>query len=154
VLPYATVCTQCIMPAAASLTVQAAAWSDAFGSRPVLSGLLQARTQVWLSAAGLIGPVVGGLLASRSRSAGFFICMALCAVQTAVVTGVVESLPSSKRQPFRGVFASANPLRGVSILFRNGPGLRRLALAAVSAYLMRRPDLNVRLTGRRTAENA
>ena len=34
--------------------------SDAFGSRPTLSGNLQASTQVWTSAAGLVGPVVGG----------------------------------------------------------------------------------------------
>ena len=119
---------QCIMPAAASLTVQAAAWSDAFGSRPTLSANLQATTQIWTSAAGLIGPIVGGVLATYSRAAGFFICMGLCAAQTLVVLTIEETLPPDKRRPFR--FTSANPLSGLSILFRNGRGLRRLALAA------------------------
>ena len=119
---------QCIMPAAASLTVQAASWSDAFGSRPTLSANLQATTQIWTSAAGLIGPVIGGALAGWSRTAGFFICMGLCAAQTLVVLTIKETLPAEKRRPFR--FKSANPLSGLSILFRNGRGLRRLALAA------------------------
>lgn len=119
---------QCIMPAAASLTVQAAAWSDAFGSRPALSSNLQATTQVWTSAAGLIGPVIGGFLATKSRTAGFFICMGLCAFQTLVVLTIKETLPPERRKPFR--VTSANPVTGLSLLMRNGPGLRRLALAA------------------------
>ena len=119
---------QCIMPAAASLTVQAAAWSDAFGSRPTLSSNLQATTQVWTSAAGLIGPIIGGALATQSQRAGFFICMGLCAVQTVVVLTIKETLPPERRRPFR--FTSANPISGLSMLMRNGTGLRRLALAA------------------------
>lgn len=110
------------MPAAASLTVQAAAWSDAFGSRPTLSANLQATTQIWTSAAGLIGPVIGGVLATYSRTAGFFICMGLCAAQTLVVLTIEETLPPEKRRPFR--FSSASPFSGLSILFRNGRGLR------------------------------
>ena len=119
---------QCIMPCRCFMTVQKAAWDDAFGSRPTLSGSLQARAQVWTSAAGLIGPIIGGLLSTQHRTAGFFICMALCGFQTLVVLSTEESLPKNKRRPFR--FKSANPLRGIGLLVRNGPGLRRLALAA------------------------
>jgi hypothetical protein len=119
---------QCIMPSAASLTVQAAAWSDAFGSRPALSANLQARTQFWVSAGGLVGPMVGGLLATRSHSAGFFVCMGLCLFQSMIVLACEETLPPPKRKPFAGVRVAANPVRGLQLLFTHGPGLRRLAL--------------------------
>eukprot|EP01047_Picozoa_sp_COSAG01_P053535 COSAG01_NODE_5750_length_4058_cov_1.778030_1_plen_365_part_00 len=131
---------QCIMPAAASLTVQAAAWSDAFGSRPALSANLQARTQFWVSAGGLVGPMVGGLLATRSHSAGFFVCMGLCLFQSMIVLACEETLPPPKRKPFAGVRVAANPVRGLRLLFTHGPGLRRLALVGTcTARCLRYP---------------
>ena len=37
-----------------------------------------------------------GLLSTRSRTAGFFICMGLCVAQTLLVLTIKESLPPAR----------------------------------------------------------
>eukprot|EP01043_Picozoa_sp_COSAG02_P025964 COSAG02_NODE_1480_length_12399_cov_250.195935_4_plen_411_part_00 len=111
-----------------SLSVQAASFADVFGTRPELSSQLAARSQIFVSAAGLIGPLLGAAIVLRSRLAGWYAGAIAGAIETLIVLAMSETLKPEKRTPFK--WANANPFGSLSLLFRHGPGLRRLALSS------------------------
>ena len=113
-----------------SLSVQAASFADVFGSRPELSSQLAARSQIFVSAAGLVGPLLGAAIVVRSRLGGWYAGAAAGALETVIVLSMSETLKPEKRTPFR--WRNANPFGSLSLLFRHGPGLRRLALSALT----------------------
>ena len=65
-----------LLPLDGSMKVADAAWADIFGGRPDLSAKLQAQTQVYVSAAGLLGPIVGAQITQHAHiSVAFMVGM-------------------------------------------------------------------------------
>ena len=112
-----------------SLSVQAASLADVFGTRPELSSQLAARSQIFVSAAGLVGPLLGAAIVVRSRLGGWYAGAIAGAIETVIVLSMSETLKPEKRTPFK--WANANPFGSLTLLFRHGPGLRRLALSSL-----------------------
>lgn len=116
-----------------TLSVQEAAWADVFGDRPELSARLKASNQVWTGIAGLVGPVVGAQISSRSPILGFYVSSVMCVIESFMVMASQESLAKHERKPFAGVMPllrMANPFSSISLLFTNGRGLRSLGISA------------------------
>ena len=116
-----------------TLSVQEAAWADVFGDRPELSARLKASNQVWTGIAGLVGPVVGAQISSRSPVFGFYVSSVMCVIESVMVMISKESLAKEERKPFAGVMPllrTANPFSSISLLFTNGRGLRSLGISA------------------------
>ena len=114
----------------ATITVQNAAFDDVFGDRPEFASQLQAKIGGTTGIGGFLGHPLGILLSTRGLVAtAFWLPASMMAAQAALfVLCSPETLPPSKRKPFR--YATANPIASIRMLFGNGPGLRRLALAA------------------------
>ena len=106
-------------------SVHQAALDDLFALRPGLSAQVQATNSAWTSAVGLIAPIIGAELGRRSTSVALAVSAMIGALQLPVLLMGKETLHPSKRMPFQ--LRKADPLRNIGVLFRNGPGLRRLA---------------------------
>ena len=106
--------------------VFAAAHSDVFGERPQLSARIKSRDGMYISIAGVCGPIVTVLV---SRTVGLaateHLCSVLAAASIVLQLANKETLTPAKRKPFS--LSQANPFANVHLLFTNGPGLRRLA---------------------------
>ena len=116
-----------------TMSVQEAAWADVFGDRPELSARLKASNQIWTGIAGLVGPVIGAQMSTRSPILGFYVSSVMCVVEAFMVMGSQESLSVEERKPFAGfmpLLKRANPFSSIGLLFTNGPGLRSLGIAA------------------------
>ena len=115
-----------------TLSVQEAAWADVFGSRPELSSRLKASNQVWTGISGLVGPVLGAEILKRfGPAAGFQLASLVCAIEGVMVLCTRESNPAGgkSRKPFL-LSKAGNPFASIGVLFRHGPGLRGLSIAA------------------------
>jgi DHA1 family tetracycline resistance protein-like MFS transporter len=123
----------------ASLTIQNAAFNDIFGDRPELSAEISSRIGGTTGIGGFLGPILGIFLNQRFADGGprariyhiaAFWLPALIMVAQAIVFVVArpESLPPENRKPFR--YATANPLASGALLFKNGPGMAKLAISA------------------------
>jgi MFS family permease len=116
------------LPLDGSMKVADAAWADVFGERPDLSAKLQAQTQVFVSAAGLLGPILGAQITRRANyNWAFVFGMAMALAQSLLIATGVETLPPGRRKRF--TVSKINPFKGLGLLFTNGPGLRRLAIS-------------------------
>ena len=106
--------------------VFAAAHSDVFGERPQLSARIKSRDGMYISIAGVCGPIVTVLV---SRTVGLaateHLCSVLAGASIVLQLANKETLTPAKRKPFS--LSQANPFANVHLLFTNGPGLRRLA---------------------------
>ena len=107
--------------------VQHAAFDDLFSARPALNAQVQARNSAWTSSVGLIAPILGAEIGRRSLRLALVASAVVGALQIPLMLLGKETLHPSQRKPFQ--LAKADPLRNLSVLFRNGPELRRLALA-------------------------
>ena len=112
---------------AGAFSVQQSALDDVFGSRPTLRARIQTSDAVWTSAVGLIAPIVGAEIARRDTQLAMILSTAVWALQIPVLLFSTETLPRQQQKPFS--LCKADPLRNISVLFRNGPGLRRLTIA-------------------------
>jgi Na+/melibiose symporter-like transporter len=115
---------------AGTWAVFAASHADLFGNRPELSSRIQAADGLWVNAVGVLGGVLTTLITrTLGLNAGQTICAVLVLVEMCILQSMPETLPKSERKPFKlGAFITrANPLSNVLLLFRKGPGLRRLA---------------------------
>jgi hypothetical protein len=83
--------------------------------------------QVWVSAAGLASPILGAQIALRSRNGSFAAGIAMALAQCGIVLTGPETLDAAKRLKFN--VGKINPFKGMSLLFMNGAGLRRLAIS-------------------------
>ena len=105
---------------------------DRFGSRPALRAAVSAHTGVWHGAAGLVSPVLGALIYRRHRRAGLLLSIVCVACCLGVVQLMSESLLPSDRarrcSPDRFV---QNPLRNITVLFKNSRKLAMLSIAEV-----------------------
>ena len=110
-------------------SVHQAALDDLFATRPGLSAQVQATNSAWTSAVGLIAPIIGAELGRRSPSVALAVSAMIGALQLPVLLMAKETLHPSKRMPFQ--LRKADPLRNIGVLFRNGPGLRRLAVTNI-----------------------
>lgn len=78
--------------------------------------------------AGFITPFIGVFLAARSRPLSFHIGAVMCLLQIGVCIWHGETLPASARKPLS--IEAVSPFSSFDLLFRNGPGLRRLGYCA------------------------
>ena len=108
--------------------VEDAFFADLFGERPELSGRIRSRNGFWAGIAGFVAPFVGIWCAARSRLGTIWLGAVSCLLQCAVILWHGDTLPVAKRRPFK--LAMANPFSSLTLLFRNGPGLRRLGYCA------------------------
>jgi hypothetical protein len=133
---------------------ETAAWADIFGERPELSARIRAKYMGLTGAVGtLFFPLVGAYVNHRSAASShpvfgrgnlsFLLAMACAVSQTAMALTIPETCPDeagrqalaaigqtvAERKPFS--LLMANPLSNALILFRNGPGLRGLAVAQI-----------------------
>ena len=108
--------------------VEDAFFADLFGERPELSGRIRSRNGFWAGIAGFVAPFVGIWCAARSRLGTIWLGAVSCLLQCAVILWHGDTLPVAKRRPFK--LATANPFSSLTLLFRNGPGLRRLGFCA------------------------
>ena len=110
-------------------SVQQAALDDLFADRPGVSAQVQSTNSAWISAVGLTAPIIGAELSRRSTSLALALSAAIGALQLPLLLFGKETLRPSKRMPFQ--LRKADPLRNIMVLFRNGPGLRRLAFTNI-----------------------
>jgi DHA1 family tetracycline resistance protein-like MFS transporter len=110
-------------------SVHQAALDDMFAHRPGVSAQVQATNSAWISAVGLTAPIIGAELSRRSTSLALMLSAMVGALQLPVLLLGKETLHPSKRMPFQ--LRKADPLRNIMVLFRNGPGLRRLAITNI-----------------------
>lgn len=110
-------------------SVQQAALDDLFADRPGVSAQVQSTNSAWISAVGLTAPIIGAELSRRSTSLALALSAAIGALQLPLLLFGKETLHPSKRMPFQ--LRKADPLRNIMVLFRNGPGLRRLAFTNI-----------------------
>ena len=133
---------------------QAAIWSDVFGERPELSARIRTKYTVLTGAVGsLIFPMLGAYVNHRSIQSsnpvygngnlGFLLAIACALGKTAYAYTIPETLPDesgraalaaigqivAERKPFS--LLMANPVSTSLILFRNGAGLRGLAISHI-----------------------
>ena len=114
---------------AGSEAVFDAARSDLFATRPGLAAQIDAKNGLWgafahtaaLSAGAACTSLFGGLH-------GQWMLARVAAVVNIIFTfSLKETLAKHDRKPF--TLASANPFSNTMLLFRNGPGLRKLAIS-------------------------
>ena len=110
-------------------SVHQAALDDLFAHRPGVSAQVQSTSSAWISAVGLTAPIIGAELSRRSTSLALALSAMVGALQLPLLLFGKETLHPSKRMPFQ--LRKADPLRNIMVLFRNGPGLRRLALTNI-----------------------
>ena len=113
---------------ASTQSVEDAFFADAFGERPELSGRLRARNGVWSGIAGFVSPFAGIWLAQTSRTLTFYLGALMLFFQCGVCLWHGETLAPSERKPL--TMDRVNPLNSFLLLFKNGPGLRRLGACA------------------------
>lgn len=114
---------------AGSGSVHQAALDDLFAHRPGVSAQVQSTNSAWISAVGLTAPIIGAELSRRSTSLALALSAMVGALQLPLLLFSKETLQPSKRMPFQ--LRKADPLRNIMVLFRNGPGLRRLAFTNI-----------------------
>lgn len=108
--------------------VEDAFFADLFGERPELSGRIRSRNGFWSGIAGFVAPFVGIACASRSRLGTILLGAVSQLLQCGVILWHGETLSAPNRKPFK--LAMANPFSSLTLLFRNGQGLRRLGYCA------------------------
>jgi MFS family permease len=133
---------------------ETATWSDVFGERPELSARVRAKyTTLSGAISSLIFPLLGAYVNHKSLQSshrvlgrgnlGFVLAIACAVAQTAYAFTFPETCPDEKgraalaaigqivaeRKPFSLLIA--NPVSSSLILFRNGPGLRGLAISHI-----------------------
>ena len=110
--------------------VEDAFFADLFGERPELSGRIRSQNAVYASIAGFVSPFLGIWCAARGRLTTIYLGAVCCALQCGVILWHGDTLTATggKRKPFK--VSMANPFTSLTLLFRNGKGLRRLGLCA------------------------
>ena len=114
---------------AGASSVQQAALDDLFGLRPHLSAQIQAKNSAWTACVGLLAPIVGAEIGRRSVGLALVLSAAIGALQLPVLMLSKETLKPEQRKPF--ALRTADPIRNMGLLFRNGGGLRRLAFSQI-----------------------
>ena len=124
----------CWPPSNSCWPVFAAAHSDLFGSRPELSAQIQAADGFWINLVGVGGGVANSVMTWLfGPSSGQEACAIIVTTTVFISATMAETLPRSKRKPFRlGSFLKrVNPISNSLLLFTRGPGLRRLATSTL-----------------------
>jgi MFS family permease len=115
-----------------NVATQLAMSDDLWGSRPKLSSLISAANAVPQNILGVVSPMVGAWINVKCFWLGFWGPFGLMVATSLLWITGPETLPAEKRKPFR--VATANPFAAIKLLLVNGPGLRRLSLAAACFY--------------------
>jgi hypothetical protein len=114
---------------AGSLSVKQAALDDLFGSRPSIAAQIASQNMFWISVFGFVAPLVGAEIARRAPHTALQLAASVCVLQLPLLLATPETLVPEDRKPFRP--NDSNPLSNVLVLFKNGPGLRGLAIVNV-----------------------
>lgn len=112
--------------------VFAASHSELFADRPELSAQIQAADGLWVNVVGISGGVCTSFVSRYlSDSAGQEIGAALTLAQIVICQTMPETLSATERKPFEcwELLKRVNPVSNGLLLFKKGPGLRRLALS-------------------------
>eukprot|EP01043_Picozoa_sp_COSAG02_P049373 COSAG02_NODE_4952_length_4788_cov_252.664747_2_plen_562_part_00 len=112
---------------AGAMLIREASLDDLFGQRVSLRAGISAKTGFYCSIVSMLAPIAGAEMSRRGRHGlAHGIGVALSFLQVGVSLMMPETLREDERRLF--VVKAANPISNMGVLFRNGPGLRGLAI--------------------------